>query len=52
MGAGPRFQWGVFFGLGFGVRFDSFPYDYTIYIQVLCFSFFIGLGQPYDARSD
>lgn len=47
MGPGDRFQFRVFKGVAFGVRFDRWPYKYSFDIDFLCFSVFIGLGPDY-----
>lgn len=45
MGPGDRFDWYVHRFIGFGVHWDNFPYERTvwIYLPFVCFRFGFGL---------
>lgn len=47
MGPGDRFQVNLFPGIMFGAIYSRWPYTHSITINVLCFSFFLGLGKSY-----
>lgn len=47
MGPGPRFSIQLFCGIEFGFRYSKWPHDHSIYIFILCFQMYIGLGDDY-----
>jgi hypothetical protein len=48
MGSGNRFEWSTMPGIALGVQYHRWPFQHTLTVQVLCFSFQLGFGPGYD----